>query len=236
MTVTEASGRRTTWRLLPSVASDGFLLYPFIESSDDMKAFFDGRALKGISTLQIDSPKGREFWRDAEVRLYRLRALKVDDVNAYQELVSHGISTIAPEKVLAPTPLEYFTIELDTAVLAHAPSTMTFTVPDGTHKLTFGFGIRPGAYQNEEHTDGVEFCVTVRDADGHDTILWQRLLRPTEIASDRGTQKVDLPLPPNIITLHLETKSGPNSDARWDWSYWTGIRIDELEQHDQRDN
>jgi hypothetical protein len=227
LTVEEVTGRQTTWRLLPRIAEDGFLLTPFLETQSDFAAYLRGRGRKQIRALRLDAPDGGgEFWKGAEVRFHALRGLSVENEAAYQELVEQGIAHIAPGKVTAPAPLEVFSAGPDKAALLHAPAAMEFAVPAGTARLQAGFGLRPGAYSQGGNSDGVEFSVVATWPDGRTETLWRRWLDPVRHSADRGTQPLELTLPANPpSSLVLHTKPGPAMRTDWDWSYWTRIKF-----------
>jgi len=82
-----------------------------------------------------------------------------------------------------------------------------------------------GAWQGEGRTDGVAFHV-VCETGGERVELFQRLLRPREAAGDRGMQQFSVAVDAAAgSVLALVADCGPQHDGAWDWSYWTGIRI-----------
>lgn len=224
LTVIETSGRRTTWRLLPVVSTDGFLVHPFIEAQGDFAAFLRGHGRKQIQAVQIDAPGGEEFWHRAEILLDTLPGVPVDSTAAHDDFVTRGVANLAPSRIEAGLPLEHFAGSTGPAVQCHAPSRLTFDPPTGVTRLRATFGLRPGAYDNGAHTDGVVFRVTAITGE-EERVLWSRRLQPTTVDSDRGPQTVDLTFPAGA-PLVLETGNGPEQDTRWDWSYWAGLKFD----------
>jgi hypothetical protein len=226
LTVEEVTGRRTTWRLLPRVAEDGFLLQPFVETQSDFAAFLRGRGRKQIRSVQLDAPAGRDFWKGGEIRFHALRELPIENDALHVEFVEQGVANAVPARVESPAALEFFDADNARAVLSHAPSALAFTPPAGATRLQAGFGLRPGAYTDGAHTDGVDFSVTATWPDGRTAVLWRRFLDPVRHSADRGTQALDLALPPDLpASLVLRTGPGPAGRTDWDWSYWTGIRF-----------
>jgi hypothetical protein len=74
MNVIDSTGKASTWRVLPEVAADGFLLIPFLESAPDFSDFMRGNGSKGIASVQFEAPgaQGR-FWRpEVAVRFWSL--------------------------------------------------------------------------------------------------------------------------------------------------------------------
>jgi len=63
LTVTDETGRETSWRILPRVAREGFLLSPFLETQSDFAAFCRGHGQHWIRSLKFETPrKQKEFW------------------------------------------------------------------------------------------------------------------------------------------------------------------------------
>ncbi len=131
------------------------------------------------------------------------------------------------EPVEAPDRLRFEALANGRQVLfAHAPSRLRLPVPrrhDGQVRVEFG--MLPGAYA-DRRSDGVEFRVGWQADDGLLRPLWSRQLDPAANASDRGTQTADIPLPPGPPgQLVFETRTGPNDNDHWDWSYWAGVQF-----------
>lgn len=224
MTVVEASGRSTSWRLIPAIAADGFLIHPFIEIQTDFAAFLEGQSAKEIRTVRIDAPDGNEFWKSAEILVYTLSGITLDDTRTLRDFVDRGLSNVAPVRIEATTPLEYFAVAGVPAVQCHAPASLTFAPPAGSSRISAGFGLRSGAYTGDGRSDGVEFRIVAHRQGQPPTVLWQRLLQPSQQPADRGTHWVELEITA-ADELTLETASGPSDNESWDWSYWTDIRF-----------
>src|SRR6202030_4178271 len=65
LAVTDDEGRQSTWRVLPKVAADGFLLEPFLDSGSDFAALLRGRGRVWLRSLRFEAPESQaEFWRD----------------------------------------------------------------------------------------------------------------------------------------------------------------------------
>lgn len=82
MVVVDETGRETSWRLLPRVADEGFLLTPLLETQTDFAAYCGGRGQHWIRSLRITVTSNQaKFWmkgKCAEVRLFTLPRLKSD--------------------------------------------------------------------------------------------------------------------------------------------------------------
>ena len=227
LTVTDDAGRETTWRLLPRVAEDGFLLEPLIEIQSDFAAYLRGHGDKWLRSLRLEAPPDqKEFWSRPDIRLYTLPELTLSHEPAFLHLVDEGITNVAPVAVKSNGPLNTFPVGPVRALLVHAPGEMTFALPDGINQLTGSFGINDGAYINDCRTDGVDFIVDILDAEGHRKTLLHRYLNPLNEVGDRGPQLFRVALPDQRpATLVLRTLPGPKDDSRWDWSFWANLRF-----------
>jgi 4-amino-4-deoxy-L-arabinose transferase-like glycosyltransferase len=112
----------------------------------------------------------------------------------------------------------------------HAPSSLLFPLETAARRVRGNFGIRPGAYapDNNAPTDGARFRVQFVAPDGTRTVLFERMLRPRDVAEDRPVQLLDLLLPAHAAGTRLEftTDPGPADNAACDWTFWSDLSID----------
>lgn len=223
LVVEEVGGRETSWRLLPEVAREGFLLNPFLETGKDFAAYLEGRGHKRIKTLRVrTAPGGEEFWGDSRVDFFVLEGQPVtNDAHTFGLQAEH-VSNLSPTRVINSVPIEFFSLDAVPAALLHAPAEIVFDPPAKLARLRAGFGLRPGAYTGGAHTDGVEFSVEARWPNGKTQVLWRQLLRPDSVPEDRGPHQLDVALPAGA-SIVLRTGPGPANNERWDWAYWTRI-------------
>jgi hypothetical protein len=133
-----------------------------------------------------------------------------------------------------PAPVRYnfafevnrFELDGHNVIGAHPVSTLWFAPPAGERRISFEFGIVPGAYASAEgHTDGADFTLRERHRDGTETVVYQRRLDPFGRPEDRGLQTVTLS---HTVApggeLVFETGSGEG--GAFDWCYWGQIRIE----------
>lgn len=112
---------------------------------------------------------------------------------------------------------------------AHAPSSIVYRVPAGVTALRGGYGLREGAYDasNPNPSDGAEFVIHWRPAGGSAQVLLRRALRPREEPADRGVQSFRVLLGSSAGgELELVTGPGPSGLATSDWSFWTGLMLE----------
>jgi hypothetical protein len=227
---TDYLGQQSSWRLLPRVADDGFILAPTLTGGSDVAQLIRGAAGSWVRSFHFDSPDGQgEFWSHIDVELFRMPGIKFNSPSPVGWLVALGIFDRPPlsiksqefVEVLGPPEFE------GRALLLHAEGEIVLAVPKGSTRFSANFGIRKGAYTGGGETRGVDFTIDGVWASGRREPLWYRRLDPVAKPGDRGMQGVALDLPgdaPEKLVLH--TGAGPDHDNRWDWSYVTGLRFD----------
>jgi hypothetical protein len=111
-------------------------------------------------------------------------------------------------------------------LMVHAEGEMLFDLPPESRHVAGWYGILPGAYE-EGSTDGVVFVVEYRPTTGQPRILFEKKLDPKNNPHDRGLQWLAVDLPVGCRgSLALKTTNHAGMTPCWDWSYWTGIKID----------
>lgn len=114
-------------------------------------------------------------------------------------------------------------------LLAHADTRIVISLPEGSQKLSIGYGILDGAWQEAKEkggsADGVEFRVIAIYPDDKEEILFSKWLDPHANANDRGEKTAEIDLT-RVSTqrIALDTLQGPKQDSSWDWSYWSEVK------------
>ena len=97
---------------------------------------------------------------------------------------------------------------------------------DGTEReFIFEYGYDPVAWQAGQG-NGTEFSVFLESPGAPPQLLFQRLLNPAHVATDRAPQtaQVELPVLPIGARLKIQTAPGEFNDNSWDWAYITRVR------------
>jgi hypothetical protein len=227
LVTTDDEGQHRSWRLVPRTARDGLVLVPTLAQGSDMALFLSGEANSWVRSFHFEAPGSQgEFWSYVDVGVFGMPGMPLKPVFHAGPLVELGILDRAPISVSSTVSVEIIDIDQAKALQLHAEGELVMGVPPGASRLTFGYGIREGAYLGSGHTDGVDFAVDAVWASGRRERLWERYLDPVARAEDRGTQRLDLALPGDApIRLVLHTGAGPRNDNRWDWSYVCSLRI-----------
>jgi hypothetical protein len=108
---------------------------------------------------------------------------------------------------------------------AHVTSELVFRVPAGAHTITAMFGIAEGAYTGTGNTDGVEYVIAERTADGREHVLYRRLLNPKVAGADQGPQHLRIDVSTSGGEISFKTLPGPQKNSSFDWSYWGPVTI-----------
>jgi hypothetical protein len=224
LVTTDDVGQRRSWRLVPRVARDGFVLVPTLLGGSDMAMFLRGEAGPSVRSFHFESPGSQgEFWSHVDVGVFALPGLPLTG-----PLVELGILERPAISVSSSVSAEIIDLGPVKALQLHAEGELVIGVPPGSRRVSFGYGIREGAYTGGNATDGVEFSLDAVWASGRTERLWRRYLDPLARPGDRGTQNLDLELPADSpARLVLRTGAGPKNDSRWDWSYVCTLRFAE---------
>ncbi|CAA0113900.1 Uncharacterised protein [Starkeya nomas] len=224
LVVTYSDGSSEPYRLIPAMASEGMILSPTVTTApDDYLALAKGDISllrKPVSfTVVADRWGPRAYAREigvsiASIDISALRASyrpPAADSMLGQRMKKIGslISALTPNPpALTPSP---------EGVFAHAPASISLAVPNAA-ALELEFGIRDGAWQNGNATDGV--CFSIRDSVSGD-ILFERCLDPLNNPADRHTQKAHVALPAG--TAKVDVRTDCRQACSWDWSYWSQV-------------
>lgn len=231
LVTTDERGQSTTWRLLPQVAADGFLLQPLLETQGDFAAYLRGQGARWLRSLRLEpAPGHQEFWSAIwdrpSIRLYSLPEIALAPEPPYAALTTAGVVNFTPESVAAAFPAELFTNAAGRVMFFHAPAELLAAPPPGSTLFTGTFGLRDGAHEGDARTDGVDFIVEAVQPDGLRHVLWHRYLDPLNHAADRGPQTFRVVVPGEAgIRIALRADPGPAGDTRWDWSYVGRLRF-----------
>ncbi len=76
--VTDQSGAKSKWQILPHIAEDGFLLQPLLANTVDFAAFIDGRVTHWIQSVEFEAPTGTgAYWQQPQIKLYALPQIRL---------------------------------------------------------------------------------------------------------------------------------------------------------------
>jgi hypothetical protein len=78
---------------------------------------------------------------------------------------------------------------------------------------------RPGSYEGELRTDGVDFIVLWTDGESTKTLA-SRFLTPTTNPHDRGLKHFEIDLPASDGETQIILMSATGGSDQKDWAYW----------------
>lgn len=112
--------------------------------------------------------------------------------------------------------------------LLNSPGKLFFDLRPQDRNASVTWGLLPGSYQNGGHSDGVEFVLILRTADGAEQTLLSYYCDPARNDKDIGDRTFTIPLPPftDGSQLILASLPGPVGDRSWDWAYIQSLRIE----------
>ncbi|MEP9378946.1 hypothetical protein ABLE91_19675 [Aquabacter sp. CN5-332] len=219
MKVTTSRGETLTFRLIPEIAREGFLLSPLVQSSTDMQMLLgdpEARSrLPKITSIELMAGSMASFYYDANIPV-SIQNLDIPfaPANAFPHMMD--VSAIVESNSMNP-PMLRMTSE---GVFAHPPS-MLVAKTGGHSRLLLGFGIDAAAYAGTNRTNGV--CFRALPENGSEP-LFDRCLDPMAQPADRGVQTAEISLPAGMASIRLETAC--RDDCSFDWSYWSKARFE----------
>lgn len=219
LTITTNYGNVLTFRLIPGVTGQGFLLSPLVESPAQFAQLSErDETVTAFSVTAVGQPFGT-FDNEIAVRLKRLSIAGENETPAALDLAALSkLRTMRALSASAGAVAGQKRPELrpGNKLLAHAPSKLSLAVPPGATELLVSYGVLEGAWGPGYGTDGACFRVSADGAAIHDACL-----DPTNIEGDRQTKYATVPLPSGAVRLTFETSTGPTE--AWDWTYWSAV-------------
>ena len=220
--VRNRSGAEQSFRFIPALAAEGFLLSPMIDdpSSFALLALGENTDLdaKAITDATIGgSPATRLFYEPLVV--IDLQAVVLKNIAPSDEArpLADELERRRPWRQMARRVAQAANFDGE-RLSAPAPTALNIPVAGARH-LHLGFGIEDGAWKTGQVKP---ICFAVRGLSEGSALLWQRCLDPRSTATDRGPQKADVDLPDDLKTATVTTSCPESCD--WGWSYWNDIQ------------
>lgn len=229
MEIETADGKINQYRLITDILDKGFLLSPMLENRWDFLALTTEDWQQRLQWSQVKririSSEGLEsllYPNSYDISLSSLDFPRqsFEQVTGWQTWNQKILTGIQPlkgalEKITLPNG--------EFGWMAHAPMKIQVQISDTAQKLSFGFGIFDGAWQ-EGATDGVEFRIITHELNGQEKVIFSRRLDPASNPQDRGIQKTTIDLS-NIDVHEVIFETLPGETASWDWSYWSELTM-----------
>jgi hypothetical protein len=219
-----------TYRLIPAIAANGFLLNPWLQETGDVVDLYGACPGKRVIAFWVtaDQEARRSFEKsiritiDAAPQLPNV-ALEEND----RKRLRYPMMITPPDEVYSSVMFPAVRCG-DRLILPVVPdSEMRFRVAPGERHIRGQFGILPLAYE-QGSTDGVRFTIECLASAGNPpTVLWERSLDPRQQPADRGFQELNVHLRvPADGQMIFRTSARPGMTTEWGFSFWTGVQID----------
>jgi hypothetical protein len=76
ISTTDDKGRNALWRLVPTVARDGFLLVPTLEKGSDAALFLKGQTRSWVRSFRFEAPAGQaKYWSHVNVGAFAIPSI-----------------------------------------------------------------------------------------------------------------------------------------------------------------
>jgi hypothetical protein len=219
-----------TRRIIPSMASQAFIVSPFIDQTVDLLHLYsqeNGSALRGIM-LRSDPKNGLSENQCTVTFFVQQRPSPIDPVlgRRLAEQFKYPMANRAPAVIESPN-ARATEVEGRLVQQLEPPGKLAFALEGNERSLYFDYGFDPESH-GRGTTDGADFIVELVSPGSPPQQLFMDRLTPKTITADRGRHHAHLWLPPVINPggqLILRTTGGPSQAADWDWTYFDSIRI-----------
>ncbi len=229
-------------RLPLAMARHGLLLDPPASGAQGWSTLLAGRLPTfRVRAVRLVVPPGEERWLEPRAEL-RWESVPAVPQNWQIYLPEGGVDLrgalpAGVREVESPHLLQRTILAGQPAALLHAPSSLELEVspdPAGRALLVSGCcGLPEGAWNGSPGTtDGAGFTVAWRGAEGDEILLWTRLLDPRAREADRGAVEFQARVAAESTRrggrVILRTSAGPANDPSWDWTSWSGVRVERV--------
>lgn len=196
------------FQLLSNVARGGFILSPFINTTDEFTALAHGELqnLDAITSLRVrvDGPQ-MMYAPMVEVKLARVEFEDKAPQGPPDAVKSLRRTATGAQTCMFPPELQWDSQAAKRVLLAHAPCDIQREVTGG--ELHLGYGLR----DDSQNSDGAEFQVRQNGR-----IIWSQQVKPGS-----GEQRAVVPVARG--TVRLITLPGPSGSNAYDHTYWSEV-------------
>ncbi len=225
--VTRRDGVTKTFRFIPGIAREGFLISPTILGATDFALLGSSEwdRTEAVTSMKISASRLASLFYKPQLG-YRTAPLDVAglaDAAKAEDLTMadlHQFSGIFWFKELVREnggPNQNFRM-IPEGMFAHPPRRISVPLRRAGGELSLDYGVLDGAWSAGGDTDGV--CFRLLDGSSGQA-LWENCLTPKTVAADRGEHHAAVKLPPTARFVVLETDC--RSGCSWDWAYWSHI-------------
>lgn len=229
LTIAEMGGNKRDYLMPLPQGRNGFILNPIINDTVDYMHYASAKPLRWASsiTVKIAPEDARFFAPDAQIELSTLPPLPTSGKSYFPKDIDKLFYMFRTFPIAYESHTPYSATKIDgrDVAIMHAPSLMTFNMPEGAKYISGSFGMMAQTYTGEGKTNGARFVIYWSNGSDRKD-LYQKYLNPLSIKDDRGLHdfRADLTGLSGGL-LYLEVQPGPYNDIGWDWTGWTDIYI-----------
>ena len=229
LNVADGGGSNRDYLMPLPMGRNGFILSPIINDTVDYMYYASAKPYRWADslTLKIADADTKYFAATASIELSELPPLASTGENYFPKGMDKMFSMFRTPPIAFESQTGFSAAKIDNRDVAimHAPSLMTFVMPNGAKTISGSFGLMAATYTNGGKTNGARFIVYWSNGSERKD-LFQQFLNPLEVTADRGLHSFSVDLTGlSGGLLFLEVHPGPYNDIGWDWTGWTDIYI-----------
>ncbi len=223
------NGSVRSYRLIPAIAAEGFLVSPLVATADDFLLVSSGMMFgpARVQSVRFEAGRFGELLYKSKIEV-TYAPLSTEVLRQHPPTSPELLAAITRNQELSRLHVESGNPadirKVAEGLLAHAPAELSFVLPSASNAVKIGFGMLDGSWQPVDGTDGVCFSVDLKSDGVPRKQLFQRCLTPKSTIADRGEQ---------FAMLHHEFHSGDmlllttscGTDCHYDWSYWSAVDV-----------
>jgi hypothetical protein len=229
LNILENSGGDHDYPLPLPMGRNGFVLNPIIGDTVDYMRYASDQPHRYARALTVKVAAGdaRYFAGTARVEFSALPPPATTGAKFFPKDIDQLFPMFRTRPIAYESQTGYSAAKIDDrdVVVMHAPSLMTFAMPDHAKSISGRFGMLAGTYTGEGKTNGARFIVYWSNGTDHRD-LFQQYLDPVKIPEDRGLHEFSVNLTGlSGGSIYLQVHPGPYNDIAWDWTAWTDVYI-----------
>jgi hypothetical protein len=225
MEIEDDQGRTRSFRIVPELAREPFVLGPLVLGNEGFVALYERSPLPRPRRIRFHCPPHFRFaWPERfPLEFQRGELLRVP-LTGLAASIGASLFERTPIGIDAPRDLLRLNHGGLEKVFCFAPSSLTFALSPSDRRLQARFGLEsdPEGKQASER-----ICVRVAIVErGELRLLAERWLDPARQVADRGPQSLQLDLPAVQAEYLILAATLPEGDALGNaWFWWSGVRI-----------
>jgi hypothetical protein len=225
LTIKLTNGQEKSFRIVPGMTKEPFLLSPLNENNDDIMQTMTGINPKIVKSINIQSPNGDKFINNnAEVTLYQDQKDVKSDIKKYQKIMWSDIILRPADKIIFENSLERVQAYDSSWMLFHPKAEMEFNLKPEDKTASALIGLKPEVKEVGK-SDGVTFFWEAKSGDE-----WIRLssinINQENFSEQYLKFAINLPNDRKYSVLRLRVDSGPTNNGSWDWAIIKDINIE----------